>query len=149
MRFLLMFLLLFQSIGAMGGGLVLMISPSGELMGMPLSHLDHSPFTSFFIPGLFLFLVLGVIPMVTTYGLLKRPSWKLFELLNFHQDQHWSWTFSFYIGIILILWIDIQVTMIRQFDLLHLIYSLLGVVIVVVSQFPPVRNFYSKGTQEN
>ncbi|MEI6454979.1 MAG: hypothetical protein WCO93_01725 [bacterium] len=49
MRFLLMLLLVFQSIGAIGGGLVLMISPSGELMGM---HCHISTRCILFIPWL-------------------------------------------------------------------------------------------------
>ena len=48
-RNLLIALLAFLGLGAIGGGAVLIISPSGKLMGMPLSILNPSPFTDFLI----------------------------------------------------------------------------------------------------
>ncbi len=47
-RNLLIALLAFLGLGAMGGGAVLIVSPSGKLMGMPLSLLDPSPFRNYF-----------------------------------------------------------------------------------------------------
>jgi hypothetical protein len=52
------------SIGALGGGLVLMIAPRGEIMPLPLSALAGSPFDTYFVPGLVLFGVLGLGPLV-------------------------------------------------------------------------------------
>jgi len=66
-------LLAFLGLGAIGGGGVLILSPSGELMGMPLSLLDHSPFSSFLIPGIILFTVLGLAPFLLIFALLKKP----------------------------------------------------------------------------
>jgi hypothetical protein len=45
-RNILLILLAFLGFGAMGGGGVLIISPSGELLGMPLSILGRTPFRS-------------------------------------------------------------------------------------------------------
>jgi len=58
----LLFLLLFLSLGALFGGGVLIIDPSGDLFQMPVIILQNSPFNNFLIPGLFLFIVLGVLP---------------------------------------------------------------------------------------
>ncbi len=55
-----LFLLGFLGLGAIGGGLTLIISPSGALIGMPLSMLDESPFTSFLLPGVFYSWFLGL-----------------------------------------------------------------------------------------
>jgi len=49
------------SIGALGGGLVLMLAPRGEVMPLPLSALAGSPFDTYLVPGLILFGVLGVV----------------------------------------------------------------------------------------
>lgn len=68
-----MIVLGFLAIGAIGGGGVLIISPSGELIGMPLSELKNSPFNSFLIPGIILFSVLGLIPLLLIIALLKKP----------------------------------------------------------------------------
>jgi hypothetical protein len=53
-------LLLFNGIGAVYGGLHLLLHPDGSSIGLSTDWLKHSPFDSFFIPGLVLFLVNGV-----------------------------------------------------------------------------------------
>ena len=144
MVYILMVLILFQAISALPSALLLIIKPSGQLLGMPLSHLEHAPFNNFLIPGLFLFIVLGIAPLLTFIGLIKPFSFRSFEILNIYKEHHWSWTFSYYIGITLILWINIQLLMIRQWGFLHLIYSLLGLIIIIVVQYPSVVKYYSK-----
>jgi len=59
-RNILMGLLAFLGVGAMFGVGALIISPSGELLGMPLSMIKDSPFSNFLIPAIFLFVVLGL-----------------------------------------------------------------------------------------
>ena len=49
-----LFVLGFLAIGAIGGGIVLIISPFGELLGLPLSEFRNIPFNSFLIPGIIL-----------------------------------------------------------------------------------------------
>lgn len=52
-RNILISLLLFLGVSATGGGLLLIISPSGKLLGgLPLSILKHSPFSDFLIPDM-------------------------------------------------------------------------------------------------
>lgn len=84
-RNLLIALLAFLGLGAIGGGAVLIISPSGKLMGMPLAMLDTSPFSNFLIPGIILFLVLGLLPMFLLIALLKNPHQNLQSILTFAQ----------------------------------------------------------------
>ena len=50
--------------GALGGGLVLIAAPRGEIMPLPLSALAGSPFETYLGPGLILFTVLGIGPLV-------------------------------------------------------------------------------------
>jgi hypothetical protein len=52
------------SLGALGGGFVLILAPRGEIMPLPLSALAGSPFDTYLGPGLFLFSVLGLGPLV-------------------------------------------------------------------------------------
>lgn len=137
--FVLVGLLIFQSISAISGGLALVISPSGALLQMPLSLLEHSPFSNFLIPGLLLLIVLGLLPAYTAYALIRRPRCRLLERLNPDKEYHWSWSLAFIIGIALILWIDFQVMLIRSLSILHLIYSLLGVIIIIVTVLPATR----------
>ena len=101
-RNILIALLAFLGLGAIGGGGVLIISPGGELIGMPLSLLNHSPFKSFLFPGIILFSILGIAPLTIIIALLKKPASTFAEQFNFFSDMHWSWTYSIYIAFVLI-----------------------------------------------
>lgn len=137
-------LLAFLGLGAIGGGAVLLISPSGKLMGMPLSILNPSPFSNFFIPGIILFLVLGISPLLLIKALLKKPTSKLADHFNYFTDMHWAWTYSIYIAFILIFWIQIEMVLLNAVSWLHTFYMLLAVVIIFVALLPQVRNLYRK-----
>ena len=108
-RNILLILLGFLGVGAIGGGGVLIISPTGEMLGMPSSMLEKSPFNSYLIPGIILFTVLGLIPLMLIIALIKKPKSKLADQFNFFKDMHWAWTYSIYIGFILIIWIQLQI----------------------------------------
>jgi len=143
-RSILLILLGFLGLGALGGGGALIISPSGKLLGMPLSMLAESPFNSFFMPGIILFLVLGLIPLCLIIALLKKPESKLAENINFFKDMHWAWTYSIYIAFVLIFWIQIQMVFLSTVYWLHTFYMFFAVLIIFVALLPQVRNSYKK-----
>ncbi|MEP6713704.1 MAG: hypothetical protein ABJA37_14855 [Ferruginibacter sp.] len=143
-RNILLALLAFLGIGAIGGGGVLIISPGGKLIGMPLSMLDHSPFKSFLIPGIILFLFLGIAPLLLTIALLKKPASKLAEQINVFKDMHWSWSYTIYIGFTLIIWIQIEMMFLSAVSWLHTFYMFFAVVIIFVALLPQVRSLYKK-----
>ena len=135
----------FLSIGAIGGGAVLIISPEGELMGLPVSSFKNMPFNSFLIPGIILFLVLGLVPLLLIIALLKKPESKLAEQFNVFKDMHWSWTYSIYIAITLICWIHIQLIFLQSGVFwLYTFYMLYAVVIIIIALLPQIRNLYKK-----
>jgi hypothetical protein len=57
---LLGYLQIFIGVGAIAGGIQLIILPDGSGMGMSTKILEHSPFTNFLIPGITLFIVIGL-----------------------------------------------------------------------------------------
>jgi hypothetical protein len=107
-RNILLILLDFLGVGAVFGGALLIVSPSGKLLGMPLSMLDKSPFTDFLIPGLILFVVLGLAPCGLVFALLKKPVSAMADRLNVYPDMHWAWTGSIYVAFALIIWIQVE-----------------------------------------
>ncbi|MDO8992297.1 MAG: hypothetical protein Q7U83_04490 [Daejeonella sp.] len=137
-------LLAFLGFGAIGGGGVLILSPSGQLMGMPLSLLDHSPFTNFLIPGIILFSVLGLAPFLLIFALLKKPESSFAEMLNCFNDMHWSWTFSVFMAYILIIWIQVQMVFIQAVSWLHAFYIFLALLILFVCLLPGLRQEFKK-----
>lgn len=140
---LLIFLQVVLGIGAIFGGLGLVIDPSGELIKMPISLLEYSPFSNFLIPGIILLVMLGILPLVVSYGLIRKPHWELVTKLNLFPEKHWAWTYSLYIGFILIIWITVQVYLIKQIAMVHVVYIFLGLIIQATTLLPSVQNYYS------
>lgn len=62
-------LLLFNGLGALYGGWSLMADPSGTQLQLPLPVLEHTPFNDFLIPGIVLFVVLGVFSITALLAL--------------------------------------------------------------------------------
>ena len=139
---LLIFLLGFLSLGAFYGGLVLIISPDGAILGMPLDLLKYSPFKNFLVPGIILLAIFGIFPFYTIYGLLQKPDNKFFNSLNLLSDYHFAWTFSIYTGIALIIWINIQTLMLNSVGIIHTFYAGLGILIVCIALLPQTRIHY-------
>ena len=115
----LIFLSGFLGLGALGGGGALVVSPSGSLIGMPLSLLKNSPFHNFLMPGIVLFLVLGVVPFLLDFALIRKPASALAEKLNCYHDIYWAWTFSIYIAFMLIAWIQLEMVFLQAVSWLH------------------------------
>lgn len=127
---ILFFLILFQAISGIFGGIGLIIDPSGETLQIPLEWLEGSPFKSYLIPGIILFIVLGVMPFLIFFGIRKR--------------KLWGWQGSIFIGLALIIWIAVEIIIIGyQHDPpLQLIYGIVGIAILAVTNTASVKNFF-------
>lgn len=125
--YLLMGLIFFQGISGLFGGGALVLDPSGEVLQMPLSLLEGSPFNTYLVPGVILLLVLGVFPLIVFYGLWKRKTW--------------SWTGAFLVSIALIIWIGVEIAMVGYHSEppLQLIYGGIGITLLVLIQLSSVR----------
>ena len=144
-RNVLIALLLFLGLSAIGGGFLLIISPSGKMIGgLPLSILEHSPFPDFLIPGIILFLFLGITPCVICIALVKKPVNRFAESLNLFKDMHWSWSFSIYTAFALIIWIQAETIFIQGVGWLQTFYILYTIPIIFVALQPQVRTIYKK-----
>jgi hypothetical protein len=139
------FLLAFLGLSAIGGGGALIISPSGKLLGgLPLSILQNSPFTNFFIPGIILFVVLGLFPTILIFALRKKISSPFAEQFNFFKDMHWAWTFSIYVAFALIIWTQVETIFVQGVGWLQTFYMLYAIPMIVVALLPQVRDLYKK-----
>ena len=94
-------LALFTALGAISGGLAMVVEPSGRLLGWTPAMLDGTPFGDYLGPGLILMLVLGVGHLVVSVGLLlgRRSALRLAALA----------------GAALVIWILVQLGMIGFF----------------------------------
>jgi hypothetical protein len=140
---LLIFLHIFLGIGALFGGGVLIVSPDGSILSMPLKMLQNSPFNNFLIPGLILFVGLGILPLITAIFLISEKPLKIAEKLRLYKESHWSWNSSLYIGFILIIWITVELYMIQGVTFIHVFYIFLGLIIQSITLLPSVKEHYS------
>ncbi len=139
--YILFFVVLFQALSGLFGGFALTFYPSGEMLNMPLDYLNNSPFNNYLIPGIILFVFLGILPAFLFYSLIKKPSSKLFELFNLYKESHWSWTFTLYVAIMLVIWIQVEI-MIIGYALLQTVYGFIGIVMLIITLLPSVKNYY-------
>lgn len=111
-------LMILTGINAVIAGLLFMISPSGEKMGMTIEYLKYSPFTNFFIPGLVLFTVNGLLNFYTTYLTWKKlPKYTLYIVAQ---------------GILLVGWIGVQILMVKDFNILHKVMGSIGLILMIL-----------------
>jgi len=140
-----LFALAFLAFGAIGGGTVFIVSPSGELMGLPVSYFKNMPFDDYLIPGIILLIVLGILPLLLIIALIKKTDSKLAERFNLYRDMHWSWTYSIYLAFTLIGWIQIQLIFLHgPVYWLHTFYEFYAILMIVIALSPQMRHWYKK-----
>ena len=111
---------IFLAIGALAGGIALMVGPRGEIIPLKVSSLAGSPFDTFFVPGLILFSILGLGPLVAALLVwLRHPLAPLA---------------AFVIGVGLLIWLAVEIAVIGYTNdpPLQPFYLILGAVITVV-----------------
>ena len=62
---------------------------------------------------------------------------------NIYKNRHWAWTYSLYIGIMLIIWIDVQVYLIGYGENLQTLYALEGMLIVILTLLPANMKYFT------
>jgi len=140
--YILSFLILFLSVGAIYGGGSLIVAPSGSLLKMEESWLEKLPFPDFLIPGIILFLFLGIFPLIGLIGLFIRKENRILNSINVYNDKFWGWTYSLYTGIISLVWIISQQLLTAYFILQPLIAGV-GLLVVIFALMPRVQKYFA------
>jgi hypothetical protein len=123
------------------GGILLAIKPDGSLLGMQADWLNNSPFKNYFIPGVLLSIFLGVIPLLTSIGLIIKVNWKWTNIFNIYRNRYWAWSFSLYTGIIAIFWITIQL-LLTQYFWIQPVIIFFGLFIIIITMVPGVMKHF-------
>jgi hypothetical protein len=143
----LVFLLVVLGVGGFYGGISFLIDPLQKgTMQVPLSMLDGLFIHDFTLPGLFLLIVMGILPLLLAFGLVFRPVWQWTDKLNRWTHQHWSWSGSLALSIVLILWLMVEIAVIRSGKLYppQIATGALGFILLLVVLLPPIKRFYAQ-----
>ena len=108
----------FIGLGAVGGGLGLVLEPSGANFGIPQEALKSSPFSTYLVPGIVLLMVNGLGSLVGAAA-------------SFTRYRYASET-AMALGVFLVAWIILQVYWIAAFHWLHALYLGLGLLELVL-----------------
>lgn len=127
-------LLFINGIAAVVGSIVLIGDTSGEAMGWTTAMLEHSPFDTYLIPGLILFMANGLLSLIVAFlTIKKKPHYSSCIVLQ---------------GTILCGWIIVQILMIRFYHPLHLFCFGIGLLLIacgyILSAIAPLRLAGSK-----
>ncbi|MBC8161160.1 MAG: hypothetical protein H7Z42_08060 [Roseiflexaceae bacterium] len=130
---------------ALGGGL-LVLAPDGHFLQMPLDMLRTTPFATFLLPGILLFTMVGLYPLAVAYSLFARPAWSWPDRINPFKTIEWAWAASLAAGVVVIVWICVQMILLGAVAFAHVLYLGWGIAIIVLTLAPTVRQSYIRTT---
>ena len=99
-------------LGAVGGGLAVVLEPSGSNLGIPLELLKSTPFSTYLVPGIVLLVVNGLGSLVGAAASFTR--------------HRYAGETAMALGVFLVAWIMLQVYWFAGFHWLHALYLGLG-----------------------
>jgi hypothetical protein len=119
---------------ALAGGAALVARPDGSVMSMSVDLLAGSPFADYLVPGLILGGLFGVGSLVVlALGLLR---WRIAPFL------------AFAVGVAQMIWIVVELAVIRTVSILHPICFAIGLAIAVAAVpwgRPVLRSWRARG----
>lgn len=123
---LLMGLLGYLGIRALLGGGQFIVAPSGAIVGLSPAVLSGTPFRDFLLPGLFLFVGLGVFPLVVLYGV--------------YRSYQWAPAGALVVGVVLGVWAVVEGFVLGFGERLQYVNLVQAIVIVVLAGSRAVRD---------
>jgi hypothetical protein len=119
MKALLFILVCFIALTSTLSGLLMIIRPDGSILSLPVSLLGGTPFKDFLVPGILLTSVVGGVNLLAIFHSLKR-----------HKNRY-TWAMAG--GAIICGWIIAQMILIRAFHWVHIIYLVIGILIILIA----------------
>jgi hypothetical protein len=105
----------FGAVSAVGGGFLGVFADGA---GVPLAYLQHTPFTSYLVPGLLLGIVIG--------------GTQLTAAVLLHRHNPYGLTAAVIAGLGMVVWIFVELAVISEYSPLQAIYLAVGVGEVVL-----------------
>ena len=141
---ILIVLMFILGIAAIISGPMLFLAPDGSIMQMSVDALQETPFPDYLIPGIILFVFMGLYPIFVGISLIKRPNWNFMNFINPFKSFHWAWTTSLASGLILLIWIITETLFIGYESFLQPLMAGWGLLIIIFTMLPNVKRYYRK-----
>jgi hypothetical protein len=119
MKIIITFILFVVGISALLTGLAMMSSPDGNLVGLNFNILKTTPFKDFLIPGLLLFVLVGLVNILALF----------FQIINNPKRFYWALT----AGIITVIWVTSQYLIIGHLLQLDIAYFLASFILICIA----------------
>jgi len=136
-------LLIFIGAGGLVSGAMLFSSPDGALIKLNTSILRGTSFDNFLIPGIILFLFIGIFPILVSYGLWRQPAWPWAEAINICKKYRWPWTAAWATGVIILIWIIVEFALLGYISFLQPLITVWGIAIITLTLLPKIRQYYA------
>jgi hypothetical protein len=133
--------LIFLAFGGLYGGIAMLLDSSGLSMGVD-TLLPLLPVPDFVLPGLFLLFVMGLVPLILTFGLLARPNWPWADALARWSGHYWAWTGTLALGVVLLAWLLVQAILLGFSAGIQYVMVVNGLALLGFGLWPSVRNAY-------
>ncbi|MFC1653062.1 hypothetical protein ACFL3F_05015 [Planctomycetota bacterium] len=137
----LLFLLLFLALGGLYGGIAMLTDPTGGSLQLT-EVLPLLPVADFILPGVFLLVMMGLVPLLLIYGLLACPKWDWSLALPYLGKYHWSWIGTVGLAVVLGIWLLVQGALIGFKWPIQYVTAINGILIVLLALVPNVRKRY-------
>lgn len=147
--FLLAGMLIFLSLGAIYGGISLLNDSTGAGLRLKIDEYINYPFKDFFFIGFLLLVLFGIVPLLLIFPLFNKPKTNWANVFNVYKRRHWAWTYSLYIGIMLVIWIFAQIAMIGYYAFIQIFFGIYGLLIIIVCLLPEQMKHFSKHTHHH
>ncbi|OGO39917.1 MAG: hypothetical protein A2147_08510 [Chloroflexi bacterium RBG_16_57_8] len=141
---LLIILTLLIGISALISGPMLFLEPSGSLVQWSVEDLEGTPFSDYLIPGIILFVFIGIYPVFVGYSLIRKPAWRWPDAINPAKEQHWAWAASSSVGIIMLIWIIVETVLLGFISFLQPVIAVWAVLILLLAFLPGVRRYFRR-----
>lgn len=119
LRIIVIILLIFLALNAIGGGLFLIADPSGKAIQISIELLQGTPFTDYLIPGIILLFANGILSLATA-------------ILTIRKVKSYPW-FIILQGCVLIGWLTFEIILNKKFfsPILHYPLYTIGIIFII------------------
>lgn len=138
----LIIVLISLALGGFSGGIPMLADPMNGGYLQFAEVLPLLPIPNLFLPGLFLFVVMGLFPLMLTYALLARPQWNWADTLFQWSKYYWAWTATLILVAMIAIWLAYEGWLIGWFPITYFA-AIQGLLILLFVISPSVRRSYA------